>query len=169
MDWLSAAYTSSPADHSLSEGLVFEDIAGWKGAPHTWSKTFCTIFGKLSVINQNGEECTVIEVCWQSAFVIHEWAQKASLLIHITLHSAWCCLWLLRDNFSRVFWTLLPPFFSSSRRSCAFGYLHAWFTDESAPCSRTSDRYGRNHSQAANSYHLLASSRLRGQPMPTSV
>ena len=98
-------------------------------------------------------------------------------------HSASLRSLLLRDSRSRFFCTLGPPLLSSSRRSWALGNLYATHQCKPIMCllSLTAEKgkqkcrniqrkeETRSNSPAARPYHLLASSKLLGHPIPTSV
>ena len=83
---------------------------------------------------------------------------------HIIVQFSSFFFWSLRLNFSLPFCAFDPPRRSSSRRSLAFGKLWAVIKSVGIQDARTVV-----HLLAALSYHLFASSKLRGHPMPTSV
>lgn len=86
--------------------------------------------------------------------------------IHMTEHSpSLCLLTALRETL--VLGIFPPPFFKSSSLSLAFGKF--WATPVSQQSNSLYIRAFSLNSPAARQYHLLASSRLAGVPIPASV
>ena len=96
--------------------------------------------------------------------------------VHITEHSpSFCFPTLLLEMRSRdLRLAFPPPFLRSSRRSRALGKFCAVTCQYKFPNSITSSKSEKGEKErknipAALQYHLLASSKLAGLPIPTSV